>query len=590
MTGKLKLITRRQQLSRYTKDGDYLLLTDLVVDLSKMTVIKDLHEDTGLLVLDSGKLYQIPTRDYKDSLTYYITDLRTMSICHNTIEMPVGSYKQKSWVSDVINGLFLRFNYAKYHWELIEPLTNKVYFSHHVTQTHRDETITVHNKRQFVYIDAAEIFVIDTIERKLLWGKEFISATIQIDDKCFWRATLDPAKIEVFRLGNQDKPVTVDLNPESKIPSFYTDDEGFFIIAQSQPQLWDSCVFVRYGWDGSKVELPEVPSGNASLRQPFFYDGKIHAWASSDNNCFLYRFEDGKWKTIYRVQSTKYMLCEFWSKYLAFSIDEKHIKIVNLEDWSEKVVDASNRGWFSFVGSFLVVNYPKAVVIETTDWQTLGNDVGEMVGHDEDAVYFKKDKKLITFKDGKKTEKEYADLKSYSNEVSVSKGFVLDGTLLFDLNGNKIQNFSYMHSWKLETIDGQTCLMSHLQSYLVCVYNLKLAISFSVKTSSDGMVIKNLGKTNLKGKFWLEPFEGLVCKKLGESKTIDIAPGKSATIDIGQLKDFLLVSETNGLLSVNDSDDIFNGKWHPCDYEGQVDAWQDSVINVRRIIVSTPKN
>ena len=272
LTGTLKLTIRRQQLSRYTKSGDYLLLTDLVVDLSTMTVIKDLHDDTGMLVLDSGKLYQIPNRDYKDKLTYYVTDLKTMSICHNTIELPLDILPiNRSGVRDVINGLFVWFDGAKLSWGLIDPLTNQVYFSHHPTKTHGDETIMVNNKRQFVYIDSAEVFVFDTIDRKPLWSKELISAITQIDDKCFWRPTLDTAKIEVFRLSDQDKPVTVEVNPESRIPSFYTDDAGFFIIAQSYPRVWDSCVFVRYGWDGSKVELPEVPSGNDDLRQPFVF-------------------------------------------------------------------------------------------------------------------------------------------------------------------------------------------------------------------------------------------------------------------------------------------------------------------------------
>ena len=318
-----------------------------------------------------------------------------------------------------------------------------------------------------------------------------------------------------------------------------------------------------------------------------FFEGKIHAWASSDGEGSLYRFDDGKWKTIYHCQTVKYARCAFWNRYLALSTDDKNIKIVNIQDWSEKVVNVKNNGWFSFIGSFLVVNYPKTVVIETANWQVLGNDVGEIVGHDDDAIYFKKEKKIITFKGGSKTEKEFAELDSYSNEVSVSKGYVLNNSTLFDTQGRKIQTFNHWQLVELTTIDDQTCVISHVQSYTISVYNLEEITSFSVKTSDKGMVVKNLGKTNITGKFWLEPFEGLVCKKLGEPKAIDIAPGKSVTIDIGQLRDFLLVTETNGLLSVNDSDDIFNGKWHPCDYEGQVDASEDSILNVRRIVVQT---
>jgi hypothetical protein len=583
MTGKLRLVTRPVSVFLPQRWEKYLILDSQVIDLEQM---KSVFDFTGYSFrLDkTGRLYLYPVSSTADSKWTYYFDLHTLELKTYEYKKPEDGRFDSSYTQGVCNGLFMRWNAGLMASEIVDPVTGKVYFSHPEVTTHIGWRGFTDNGRQIVFFDAAEIYCFDSVTKQVLWSKELIITTRELGRNYWWSPTKDPTKIRVFDITNQKKSVMISFLPNEWrwIPSVYPYDE--FLLVVDSVSANDKSIFQRIGWDGTVTDMPELPDTNINLRLPFVYKNQIFAWVVAENNGILYKLEKNAWMKVMESPVSESWSCDVSDKYFVFIADANKLTFFNLETNTSQSVDGSNVFDMSFKGSLLVAERNAVLVIDPASCKILDSGSGTFIGFDDDAVYFFKDNMIRTISKNNITQtplKGTDDFDKY--HFSAANGFVKYDSALYGPDGSIAQLDGLFYLYKLKSINDQPCLCNddHTRATF---FKIKEALTYSLKMSSAGIVVTNLGKTNLTGKFWLEPFEGLVCKKLGDAKTIDIAPGKSATIDIGQLKDFLLVSETNGLLSARDSDKSFN-PLHSSNYVGNFDSQTQSYTDIRRIVV-----
>ena len=583
MTGKLRMVTRPLSLTQTGRWGKYLILDSQIIDLEQM---KSVFDFTGFsFILDkTGRVYFFSSTSTVRTKWSNYFDLETQKLKTYEYKKPEDDEHGLSYTQGVCNGLFMRWNAGLGASEIVDPVTGKVYFSHPEVATHIGCRGFCNNGRQIVFFDAAEVFCFDSDTKQVLWSKVLISTAREVGKNYWWSPTKDPTKIRVFDIANQKKSVLISFLPSEWrwIPAVYPYDE--FLLVVDSVSANDNKIFQRLGWDGTVSDIPELPDTNINLRLPFIYKNQIFAWVVAENNGILYKLGKNEWAKVMESPVSESWPCDVWDKYFAFVPDAGKITIYNLEAGTSKSVDGTNVASMSFKGSLLVIERNAVMVIDPVSCKVLDAGSGTFIGFDDDAVYFYKDKMVRTITKHNTTQttlKGVDDFDKYN--FSAANGFVKYDSALIGPDGSIAQLDGLFGVYKLKSVGGQPCLCfdDHTR---VSLFKLKESPTYSLKMSSAGVIITNLGKNDLVGKFWLEPFEGLVCKKLGDPKAIDIAPGKSVTIDIGQLRDFLLVTETNGLLSVNDSDKIFD-PLHSSNFVGNLNSQNQQLTDIRRVVV-----
>lgn len=567
-TGQLKLSIQNFGFFKSQRWANFLLVGKFLISIDDMVIVREF--DTGSLVLDAGRVYVYSHPEKKESGWYSFVDLETFEETFFKLDMPQGSYTQ-----GVCNGLFMCWNDKERSAQIIDPLTTKVYFGHQISQIHSQRWGFYENDRHILFFDAAQMACFDTKSKKLLWEKEFVTRTEDLGNGFFWEPVKDESSVRVFKLSNPEKSVSVVIDKGHLMPFIFPSDSCVLSLDVAGQDY--SRILRRFDWDGKVTQLDELPDGNENLIKPFVFKGIVYAWTENEQTATLFKYISNGWSKVY--QSNVYQGHSYFcqsDRFLAFYSDETHIKVLNLGTNIAKSIEAKEHSQFCLAGGLLVIFFGNdSMVIEPSTCKVLDESAGQIAGADKDTLYMVKGQVFKTFIKGKLTEKTL-DVKATDKygKYSASNGLLLAENLLFDREGGFCQELSTsMFGTTIVTVNGKTCLRQDSGNQIF-IHELVELARYSISRESGNIVVKNIGKKALKGKCWVEPSAGLVCAKLKEPITLDVAPDESFMINVGESQS-TVIFKTNGFLDSNNSDKNIKPAWL-----GSISLQDGEVLNI----------
>lgn len=592
-TGQLKLSIQNVGFFRSQRWANFLLVGKTLIDIDKMTVVREFETDS--LRMDLGRVYVYSHPEKEEPGWYSFVDLETLEETFFKLDMSQVSYTQ-----GVCNGLFMCWNDKERSAQIIDPLTAEVYFSHQISQIHSQRWGFYENDRHILFFDSAQMSCFDSMSKEILWEKEFVTRTEDLRNGFFWEPTIDESLIKVFKVSDKDKITKIIIDPNiekeynpmpnikkeyNSMPNIYASDECVLTVNIKDQINYDGCIR-RYEWgsQGECEKLKKVPSGRDSLMLMFVYNNIVCAWTEKNETGELYKCTNGDWGRSFESDVFKgSSKCGFYDRFLAFYSDETHVKVLNLNLGTNiaKSIEVEKGSEFRFVGGFFVISLNENYkVFEPTAWGVLDESTGIIADLDGDTLYMVKGKVFKIFIKGKlitKTldlSKTLDPSENHNWKYSVSNGLLLVDNLLFDSDGTFCQELpTSMFGTTIVTVNGKTCLRQDSGSQ-VFIHELVESARYSISRVSGIIVVKNIGKKVLKGRCWVEPSIGMVCTKLKEPIALDVVPDESFMINVGESQSTVFF-KTNGFLDSNNSDKNKKPAWL-----GSISLQDGEILNI----------
>ncbi|MBP7732795.1 MAG: hypothetical protein KA140_03410 [Caldisericia bacterium] len=564
LTGQLKLSIQDVGFFRCQRWENFLLVGKFLIDIDKMESVRKFDNES--IMLDSGRVYFLP----ENELDWKSIDLKTGKEENDNLDMPQGSYTR-----GICNGLFLCWNDRERSAQIIDPMTAEVYFSHQISQIHSQRWGFYENDRHILFFDSAQMSCFDSMSKEMLWEKEFVTSTQDLGNGFFWEPVMDESAVRVFGLSNPKKSVNISIDKGHLMPFIFPSDSC--VLSLDVAGQGYQRILRRFDWDGKVSQLDELPDGNENLIKPFVFKCIVYAWVENGQTATLFKHINNGWSKVY--QSNVYQGHSYFcqsDRFLAFYSDKTHIKVLNLGTNIAKSIEAKEHSQFCFAGGLLVVFFGgDSMVIEPSTCKVLDENAGQIAGSDKDTLYMVNGQTFKTFIKGKLTEK-ILDAKAIDKygKYSASNGLLLADNLLFDRDGRFCQELpESMFGTTIVTVNGKTCIRQD-RGNQINIYEVVESAKFSISNDSGRIVIKNIGKTTLKGECWVEPSVSLVCAKLKEPIVLDIAPEESFMLDVGESQSTVFFS-TNGFLDSSNSDTNKKPAWL-----GSISLQNGEVINI----------
>lgn len=545
-TGQLRLTVKQAQAARCTRWKNFLLLGKFLIDTDKMIIIKEF--DTQSLMLDARRVYVFSHPEKKESGWYSFVDLVTMEETFFKLDMPAANQYQSSYIQGVCNGFFMRWNAKERSAQIIDPISQEVLFDHPVGQTHTQRWGFIENDRQILFYDTAQMSCFDSMTRKLLWEKEFVTGTQDLGNGYFWEPVMDESAVRVFGLPDPKKSVYINTDNDHVKPLIFPSESC--VLSLDVPNQDLKRLHKRYDWDGKVTELGELPDGNDNLQLPFIFKGMVYAWAEDGQAGALFKYINNGWSKVY--QSNIYQGHSYFcqsDRFLAFYSDKTNIKVLNLGTNTSKTIETKEYSRFIFAGGFLVIVKPfDCAVYNPSTCKILDENAGQTAGYEKDTLYMIRGQTLKIFSNGKITQTKL-DIAAVNRHgrYSVSKGMLLADNLVFDSKGRFCQELPVsMLKAKFITLDGRTCIRFDDGSK-ISIFEMAESAKFSVTVETEQIVIKNIGNLELKGECWIERSNDWNCSKLVNPVMLNAIPGESIRINVNN-KQSIVVFKTNGYL------------------------------------------
>ncbi|NTU60944.1 MAG: hypothetical protein HGA95_01230 [Caldiserica bacterium] len=432
-------------------------------------------------------------------------------------------------------------------------MTDKVYFTHLVGQTHTQRWGFYENDRHILFFDAAQISCFDTQSKKLLWEKVFVTGTQDLGNGYFWGPVVDESTVRVFGLSDPKKYINIKIDKGHLKPFIYPSESC--VLSLDVAGQGYRRVLKRYGWDGDVTVLDELPGGNDNLRLPFVFKGMVYAWVESEmrGRGTLFKYINNGWSKVYQsnVYGWHTNYCQY-DRFLAFYCDRNRIKVLNLGTNIAKLIETKEKTGIWFAGGLLViVKQFDCMVYNPSTCKVLDEYAGQIACSEKDTLYMVRGPTLKIFSNGKITQTKLDPIAAnMQGRFSVSNGLLLADCLLFDREGRFCQELpTSMFGAKLVTVNGISCLRQDNGSQIL-IHEVAQSARYSISREPGKIIVKNIGKVKLEGKCWIEPSSNFICAKLEKPIILDIAPGQSAQINLGNSQSMVIL-KTNGFLDSN---------------------------------------